>query len=254
MQSIVIIDDSAVVRYVVSDVIHSLDLNDNDIDLRTYTAEDGVEGLGYVFVVKPTLIIVDTTLPKYSGLEVVDYLVSNSQILQNTIPILLWEEGVTLPGNLTSNFIAIDKRSRDFLPNLLKSLNLVLKAETVALDSQGFRQKSLIQLGTKVLKWANRADLLAKTAFNSKFLVRPLAWALWLGTEIIMSMWLAFFSLFASSPRALEENIVLVSADRAKFRARIYPTFAGIIAMLLGALLLAFVYLSGGYLLFSVVK
>ena len=81
MKEIIIIDDSPVIRLTLSSIFSRYF---NKSQLKIYTSVDGLQGLGYVFITRPDLIIVDLTLPKYSGKEVIDFISTNEYNFGNT--------------------------------------------------------------------------------------------------------------------------------------------------------------------------
>ena len=84
INKVVIIDDDTNIRTILRRIVQEILPN-----VETYTASNGVEGLGLVYTVNPDLIILDATLPKYSGVEVIEFLTSNQKLQERKIPIVL---------------------------------------------------------------------------------------------------------------------------------------------------------------------
>ena len=118
---LVILDDNYVIREVLKRSLGRYGI---------YTTDNGVEGLGYIYISKPDLIIIDTTLPKYGGLEVIEYLVTNQSLRERNTPILLIHEGKEFPYINYQNIVFIDKRSKDFLNILEKNISNRLGEES----------------------------------------------------------------------------------------------------------------------------
>ncbi|MCA9383630.1 response regulator [Candidatus Dojkabacteria bacterium] len=70
---IVLVDDNYAIRQLIKSILGDLD---NSIEI--FSSSDGIEGLGLVYTINPDLIILDTTLPKYSGKEVYEFLLENN--------------------------------------------------------------------------------------------------------------------------------------------------------------------------------
>ena len=114
INKVVIIDDDLNIRTILRRIVQEILPN-----VETYTASNGVEGLGLVYTVNPDLIILDATLPKYSGVEVIEFLVSNEKLQERHTPVvLLLDEKARL--NLPSNYVQIFKGSRKFIEEFTK--------------------------------------------------------------------------------------------------------------------------------------
>lgn len=69
---LVLIDDNFAIRFLLKSF-----LAEYFPDFDIFSAEDGISGLGLIYAVNPDAVIIDSTLPKYSGREVVEYVVTN---------------------------------------------------------------------------------------------------------------------------------------------------------------------------------
>ncbi|MCA9381193.1 hypothetical protein KC678_02920, partial [Candidatus Dojkabacteria bacterium] len=108
--SIVILDDNYVIRNIIKNELYRNISNlFPGVIFDIYSSDDGVGGLGYVYITKPMVVIVDTTLPRYSGKEIFEFLKSNqSTSLQDTKIILISEFGTDFE-ELPNNFLILDK-------------------------------------------------------------------------------------------------------------------------------------------------
>src|SRR6186713_1811305 len=77
LKQILLIDDDLAIRFVIKKLISKV-FN----DVQIFTTSDTAQGLGYAFLLEAEVIVVDTTLPKYGGLEVLDYIKSNNRLNQ----------------------------------------------------------------------------------------------------------------------------------------------------------------------------
>src|SRR5687767_1220096 len=103
MKQILLIDDDLSIRFVIKKLISKV-----FHDVEIFTTSDTAQGLGYVFLMDAEVIIVDTTLPKYGGLEVLDYIKSNNRLseLQPKI-IVLYRDPKYI--DTSCNYVYIDK-------------------------------------------------------------------------------------------------------------------------------------------------
>lgn len=112
---ILLIDDDLTIRFTLKKLLHKY------FDrLEIYTSEDGVKGLGLAYIIKPDLIIVDSTLPRYSGRELVEYFVSNEKFSKT--PIFLLSESSIPFDNLPSNYTQVSKGEEGFPESLILRL------------------------------------------------------------------------------------------------------------------------------------
>ncbi len=84
---VVIADDNFVIRFVLKKTLNKL-AKKYGINLKIFSSSNGIEGVGHALILQPDLIIVDLTLPKYGGLELIDYLTTNDHINQSNVPII----------------------------------------------------------------------------------------------------------------------------------------------------------------------
>lgn len=234
--SIVMVDDDFVIREILKKAIV---INNPDNKYSFYTSEDGLEGVGYLTITRPDIAIIDSTLPKYSGREMIDYLLTNQFLFNeiNKIIILVeTEANIALPN---SNFILINKKNPSFLSLLMK-----------AVEPEYSEKKTLTNwICARTLKWANRKDLLVHKLNTIEGKVRKLPFLpIWLFCEIITSLYLSTLRLFTNG--VADENIKQNKKDLYRYRVKYYPTFIGIFVTFIFLLIEFILYIIGGITIF----
>jgi len=182
-----------------------------------FTSDNGVEGLGFVFITTPTLVIIDTTLPKYSGREVLDFLVHNPKFHSDETKVIVFHEGEQKNLNLPKNFSIINKNDKDSFRNFSELVFNILTISDPS-HSDGLFNK----LSRFVLKNSNQDDLLNKSIeqqplFKRFFLRFKWTW-LELSTSLVLTLIILLFG------RADDENISQQDIDKKAFRTKYYPT------------------------------
>ncbi|MBN2015632.1 response regulator, partial [Candidatus Dojkabacteria bacterium] len=145
-KKIVIIDNDFVIRQVIKSFLVRVFKN-----VELYSSENGVEGLGLVISTNPDLVIIDVTLPKYSGRELIEYLVSNPRF--NDMTVIVLNDGAKHL-DLPDEYIKLDKKDPYFLHKLIKSVGIRLKLDDLG---EGFADKLRLYFGSRAIKLADRA-------------------------------------------------------------------------------------------------
>lgn len=70
--NIVLIDDNFAIRQIIEVFFARLEKK-YLVDINVFSADNGVEGLGYVYIMTPQIVIVDTTLPEYLDRGIWDF-------------------------------------------------------------------------------------------------------------------------------------------------------------------------------------
>lgn len=236
---VVLIDDSLAIRSALRVLLNSFSSSGARIEL--FTSDNGVQGLGHVFITQPDLIIVDTTLPKYSGLEVLEYLASNKPLLESKAQFIVLHDGSSkkLGIELPDSFKLVRKRRYYGWRALREFIQKYLSTElNQPLIRQGLLAKIFLPLLDTVGVWANYSDLLAREFTHTKNPVYKLIVGLgWIFTQIITS--LALFILKLTLSEAEDANIDQRNADFAEYRTRYYPVLFGSLAVIVLAILQA---------------
>ena len=186
MRKIILLDDDYGIREGIKTLIYEWD-NHTEEKFEIYSSENGVEGLGYVYLTNPDIVIIDTTLPKYSGRELVEYLKSNSRFVGEDVKIIVLtegEEGVGLM-DLPKNFEVISKTD----PVFEERLKSVLGITGVELGLLERIVNSLIRIG-------NKNDILLRKISRSNMMLQLPMYLLWFIYQVEMSLILFSLRLF----------------------------------------------------------
>ncbi len=170
-QKVVLLDDDLVIREALTILLSSIGKS-LSTDIKTYCSDSGVEGVGYVFIINPDIVIIDTTLPKYSGRELIDYLRTNLKF--NTKLVFVLHDGTVPIGSVPGNYVVLSKKDKNFIDDLTSLIEKYLVSRNKDLKEESNIEKSILAgklpglkidvLGTKklviqeTLSWANRAD------------------------------------------------------------------------------------------------
>lgn len=214
--NIVLIDDNFAIRQIVKIFFANIS-HKYTLDIRVFTSDNGVEGLGFVFITSPNLVIIDTTLPKYSGREVLDFLIHNPKFHSEETKVIVLHEGKQGNLNLPKNFYVVNKNEKDsfkyFSDLVFNFLSISDPSNSNALFNR---------LSRFVLRNSNQDDLLNKSIedqplFKRFFLRFKWAW-LELSTSIILTLIILLYG------KAEDENISQQDFDKKAFRTKYYPT------------------------------
>ena len=110
-KNIVLIDNNFAIRETIKIVLNNLAEN-NKIEFNLYSSENGIEGLGFVYVTHPEIIIVDTTLPKYNGNELLYFLLTNKKFHTSKVKVFVLVEK-TQKLRVPANFEVLNKSSKN---------------------------------------------------------------------------------------------------------------------------------------------
>ncbi len=229
--SIAILDDNFAVRQSLKLLIHRI-IDWVGFNPHIYSAADGVEGIGYTLVTVPNIIVIDTTLPKYSGREVIEYLKTNDKFISQQIKVLVIYDGDNSADDQTSHFKYLNKQDSDFVEqlesHLLRGLVSVVGPNLNQRDGRvsgrfiGSFLQFVIWLGARADVWQRRSR---KTYFlPGKFVL----WLVWLLHSMLVNFLMVLLYLFIAKPEEINE--VQARQDEYAFRMRVYPfTFLSLI-------------------------
>lgn len=256
-KKIVLLDDDYVIREVLKKSLSQFQI---------FTTDNGVEGLGYIYLSNPDLIIVDTTIPKYDGLEVIDYLVSNVSLKKRNIPFIVMHEGDKFPGVGHTNVFFISKQDKNFLSILEKNVSTLIQEKIII--TSGVR----CYLANKLIHISNFSDRIQRRIESKKSQkTNPLKgqkierrrlemselpastffmWLIWILAQIDVSIILTIYTLITGRGTK-DENLPQAEEDYKKFRVRYYPTLVTGIVALIFLLLQVTLFISGGVVLFN---
>ena len=217
-KNIVIIDNNLLIRETLKNLVNRLN-SESGHKLNLYTSQNGIEGLGFVYITHPELIIIDTTLPRYSGNELLYFLLTNKQFHTDKVKVIVITEK-RQNFRVPSNFYVINKSRKDFIEELVVNIK----------DSFGYQNQSIEigrvkNLNNRLIHVANKTDLL-RTKFEKESLLN----------KIWVYPYLLLFEIFSSFLLSLtyfvfghisDSNIKQNKRDLSLLRRRHYPTAIG---------------------------
>ncbi|MBD3280545.1 response regulator, partial [Candidatus Dojkabacteria bacterium] len=234
MKKVILIDDDYAIREGIKTLIAAWDKH-SELDYEIYSSENGVEGLGYVYLADPDIVIIDTTLPKYSGRELIEYLKTNHKLLENKTKVVVLTEnggGPEVKG-LPLNFVVVSKKD----PIFEEKLKVALGIKNIELGLLERVVNSLIRIG-------NKNDILLRKISRSNIFLKLPQYLLWLIYQIEMSIIL--FTLRLTKGRVKVANIKQEKKDLTQFRVRYYPTLVTVLTSILFILLQGLLFATGG--------
>lgn len=221
-KNIVLLDDNYVIREVVKKTLKNY---------RVYTTDNGVEGLGYIYLSKPDIVIVDTTLPKYGGLEVIEYLTTNQTLRNNNTQIIVIHQGKEKPQIEYPSISYVSKSEDNFLEKLQERIGVssIIKSS----------------LGNKLVRLSNKSD-----EIQFKVKQNRLPWINWFLVQVHLSLILTAYTI-QTGRKTSDENLPQQEKDSRAFRVRYYPTLATAVAAFLFLFLQVGLFVSGGIIIFN---
>ena len=248
MSNIVVIDDNLVIRHVIKRYIDTF--SPVGEHLGFYSSDNGVEGLGYILATETSLIVLDLTLPKFSGREVLDSLVSNSGVKQSKTPIILLHENFEQPNDLPEHIVLLNKQDEDFLEQLIHHLDHHFCLHKKYTGKHVYNSSLIKRTATRTIGLANRSDIVMARAVASNFLKRISLYAYWFFLDLAIGANLFIFNFYTKP--TFDINIKQAKSDLLKYRVKYYGsltatiTTVGILAIELMLLLV------GGVMIFGV--
>ncbi len=246
---IVLLDDNLAVRFALQNILDEF----SDLDFQLYAADEGVEGLGYIYVTSPEIIIIDTTLPKYSGREVIDFLLTNNKLNSKT-KVLVLHDGAKNLNDLPEKYILLRKKDRDFVNKFKNTIASLIQGHNTASKEKDLNKlvrffKSIsVFINRQLLRWGTVSDLFMQklsqpVGLNSFYLIP------WVFSQIILSFLFAFSMIYSHKHK--NSNISQNKKDLKAFRVRAYPTLVTVFSTLFFILFQFFLFLTGGLILFG---
>ncbi len=246
---LVLLDDNFVVRYVLRTLLHKLS-GEIGLRLNIHTSEDGVQGLGYIFAVRPDVVIVDTTLPKYSGRELLEFLASNERYASGQHRVIVLHDG-RLKLELPAKYVAVDKRSKFFLKILFGAVQNALQVEGT-LQSRFLVKGWLWRVAGLVLRMANTSDLFLYKSSQSLLFIKLWWWIIASLSQIVQGIILSIIRL--TNRDIPDTNVDQRNRDIWQFRTRYYPTLVTVVAAIFLLLIQFLAYVIGGVLIFDLAE
>jgi hypothetical protein len=241
-KTILLIDDDLSIRFVIKKLIsRSFDF------ARIFTSSDAVQGLGYTFLLKPEIVIVDTTLPAYGDLEVLDYIATNKYIKEaKTAVIVLYDNPKYINPELGYTFI--DKRDHHFLDKLLESLGHLLNKKPQANDRTLGWLKSISK---RVIKYSDKSDRVITKLYEANILVKLYCGVKWLFYQLLTGMYMTLFYVVGGGDSQIELNSQQQRQDTWQTRLRYYPTIAFFMVALFTASISSIAFGSTAYTFYN---
>jgi CheY-like chemotaxis protein len=229
--SIVLLDDNYVIRNIIKNELYrELNRQFRGLATEVFSSGDGVAGLGYIYLTKPRIIIIDTTLPKYSGREIFDYLKSNSgYVIENTLVVLISENSTTNLGLFPQNFVILCKDKLSFLSEIIgKCVTHVANSHSLSVTPKKrtrFWARTVVFLSNIADKLNNISSIDALGPL--KIFVIPILWVLWVLVEIFITPFYIFYNL--SIGNILGESQIKSSPGSINYRSSKKPQVFGLI-------------------------
>lgn len=255
-----IIENNANVRNVLRKIIWNID---NSINV--FSSSNGLHGLGKILISKPEMVIIDATLPEFSGYELINYL--NENIIQyelfTKLAIVILDDGAITKFNqkqegvkLSQKYVVFNKRDKKFIENFSKHLKLNFEyldrrmengtpknVKKTSENIKGFRIKAFFFISQKLINIAIKRE---KVVFRFKggfILNQTTLSVLLLLTFIYQSILL--LALEVCAPRHRKQNIPLLQQDYKYFRTAKYSILASVILVLLFIIINLFLFVYG---------
>ena len=187
------------------------------MDVNIFTTDNGVEGLGYVFITNPSIIIVDTTLPKYSGKEIIEFFTQNRKFQADDIHVIVLEENPTKVLDLPKNFHLINKSHKDSYKELTKIL-----CEKLDIKTGNTKDTIFNAIAKRVIRYGNKVNLLSSKITQKQHFKNLYYLTKRLSLEILTTFLIALILLFSEKPH--EDNISQRNSDLNTYRIKYYPT------------------------------
>ncbi|MFS8130494.1 MAG: response regulator [Candidatus Dojkabacteria bacterium] len=212
---ILLIDDDINIRLVVKKL-----LNSHLINSEVYTSDKGPDGLGLSYILKPNIIILDTTLPKYSGREIVDYIMTNNIFLNTKVVILHEDVEISNFTNLGPNYYALSKKVTDFPEALIRFIEQDVEHKD---DNRTFRLA--LSIGKTVIFFANSSDTNIRD-FETIGAILPRIYSLvsFAISQLLTSINLSLFFLLMGREDT-EEDLSGNKDEFSAYRSSIYSRF-----------------------------
>src|SRR5260221_809790 len=189
---VIIIDDDYSIRETLK---QSLILHFKD-QVKVYTSNNGVEGLGLIFVLNPDLVILDSTLPKYAGAELIDFLSSNKRLKKNNLSVIFTHADGAIPTTDYDNCVILDKLEKNFLKSFLQKSEHILEIKNRIVKKSKFAR--LVDYFIRnIIQYSNRCDLLMLDINKKRSLVNIPRYLLWVLDQIVISFNLMFLYLLS---------------------------------------------------------
>ncbi|MCA9386330.1 hypothetical protein KC717_06825, partial [Candidatus Dojkabacteria bacterium] len=238
VKTIVFLDDDFIIRFVIKKYIHQV-ARQLGMQIRIFTSNNGVEGLGLLYVTNPDVVIVDLTLPKFSGGELVNLLSSNATIQRNQTPVFALVESEKefdkSTNSFDSSFSYISKSHPKFLLELIDAIFGILSPEHNEYLSKKIHSTKgsfftnaigniIHSVATRSIFWANIGNKLTRKGKKYSIFETISITLSWFWVQLIVGFYLGILYLLIG--KDTDDNNIQHEEDLSRFRVRYYPTFA----------------------------
>jgi len=213
--NIVLIDDNFAIRQIIKIFLSRL-AKKYTVDINVFSTDNGVEGLGYVYITSPQIVIVDTTLPKYSGREVLDFFIQNPKFHGQDTHVIVLHELSTTEVNLPPDFYLINKDKPQAFHKLAEILIGLLE-----ISDHGRTREIFDRLANFIFHNSNEDDLLLRKLEGKSFLFQFLLRIKWTWLEFTSSIILTLLLIIFGKPD--DNNSTQKDQDKKAFRFKYYP-------------------------------
>ena len=250
---ILIAEDSFVNRIVLKKTLKLFVSSDKE-KIKVYTSENGIEGLGYLFLTKPDVIIIDSSLPGFSGAELAEYLENKANEIESfaAMQVLILYSAETPPEGF-EKYISFSKRNPTFIYNLINLLKINIQRISSGKNLDATQTKIITKLSklerlslffaSRALVWSSKASHTIKGIQDKLLIEKIFLYAVWLIRRLRTRINFTVFNFVTGDVK--DENIFQGNADVLKFRVDYYPSFFIGILALVAALILVFALIFG---------
>lgn len=242
-KKILLIEDELAIRFVLRVLLFNYFKKHNS-DVSIFSSSDGLEGLGLAYSINPDIIIVDTTLPKYSKKNIINFLESNSRIDKVGLKVIIMYNNEKLDIDIKKGWVCLDKSNKNFYFKLIEEIDTYYKFKE---DEKIIKRRFnlLERVGVKVINLSDESfSIYKKIKDNSSTLINRVGNLILGGVnQALLSFLLTFFYLI-SRRKDIESNKVQMRLDIIKFARTHYP-IAGLVFSLFLILFIQFVSLTG---------
>ena len=232
-KNIVIIDNNFAIRESLKQLLENI-AKLNELTFNLYTSQNGIEGLGFVYITHPELVVIDTTLPKYSGNDLLYFLLTNKKFHNQKVQIIVLTEkkqNIRVP----SNFSVLNKADKTFAKQFKKKVSEIF-------DVKEPENRKNLRIVDKIIGISNKNDVASAKYSRQNLLTKLFRFPQILFYEIYLSLLLVINYLF--NKRVPDANIKQEKRNLSLLRRKHYPTaIVSIMATIFSAVLLfSFIY------------
>jgi two-component system, OmpR family, alkaline phosphatase synthesis response regulator PhoP len=238
---IALIDDDVAVRYALKTLLSKLS-KAFDVEIDLFSSSNGIEGLGNIYAVNPDVIVIDTTLPKYSGKEVIEFIVSHKNFSTKEV-VVIHEDSSKV--ELPSHFKKISKQSPTFAADLTDYFKYLIKSFT---HNQTNTKVSSLGVVNNAIHFANKSDVLMHDiSTHGGRLSNLFKYIKWSFYQLIASFFVSL--LFVKYGSVHDSNIEQKDKDGSMLRVKTYPTLITAFVSLLFLAIQFGLFVGGGMII-----